>query len=140
VNEPYVLLVEDREEDIELTLRAFKRARLLNEIVVKRDGVDALEFLRTAEPPALMLIDINMPRMNGIELLQNVRELERLRFVPAIMLTSSPEERDLIAAYDRGANSYVRKPVASADFADLIGRLGMYWIVMNQLPAGKPPP
>jgi two-component system response regulator len=133
-------LVEDREEDIELTLRAFKRARLLNEIVVKRDGVEALEFLGAAAVPALMLIDINMPRMNGIELLAHIRGVERLRFVPAIMLTSSPEERDLIAAYDRGANSYVRKPVASADFADLIGRLGMYWIVMNQLPAGKPPP
>jgi CheY-like chemotaxis protein len=140
LNEPYVLLVEDREEDIELTLRAFKRARLLNEIVVKHDGVEALEYLRTADAPALMLIDINMPRMNGIELLQHVRALEHLRFVPAIMLTSSPEERDLIASYDRGANSYVRKPVASADFADLIGRLGMYWIVMNQLPATKSSP
>jgi two-component system response regulator len=140
LDEPYVLLVEDRQEDIELTLRAFKRAHLLNEIVVMHDGVEALEFLRTAEAPQLMLIDINMPRMNGIELLQNVRAIERLRFVPAIMLTSSPEERDLIASYDRGANSYVRKPVASADFADLIGRLGMYWIVMNQLPAPKPQP
>lgn len=135
-----MLLVEDRPEDVELTLRAFKLAHLTNEIVVKNDGVEALEFLRRAEAPALMLIDVNIPRMDGIELLAHARAIEHLRFVPAIMLTVSHEEHDLIASYDRGANSYVRKPVTSADFSDLIGRLGTYWIDMNQLPARHPAP
>jgi len=140
VNDAYILLVEDRPEDVELTLRAFKRARLVNEIVVRNDGVEALEFLQDAEAPALILVDINMPRMNGIMLLEQVRKLDHLRFVPIVMLTSSDEERDLIASYDRGANSYVRKPVTFSDFADLIARLGMYWVVLNEVPARSPRP
>lgn len=140
MNDAYILLVEDRPEDVELTLRAFKRARLVNEIVVRNDGVEALEFLQDAEAPALILVDINMPRMNGIMLLEQVRKLDHLRFVPIVMLTSSDEERDLIASYDRGANSYVRKPVTFSDFADLIARLGMYWVVLNEVPARSPRP
>jgi len=139
MNDAYILLVEDRIEDVELTLRAFKRAHLINDIVVKHDGVEALEFLQTAEPPALMLIDISMPRMTGIQLLERVRKLEHMRHVPAVMLTSSAEERDLVASYDSGANSYVRKPVTFTDFADLIARLGMYWIVLNESPGTARP-
>jgi two-component system response regulator len=144
VNDAYILLVEDRQEDIELTLRAFKKAHIVNEIVVKRDGVEALEFLESlaatgtrpaGEIPALILLDVSMPRMGGVALLENVRRLSHVRFVPVVMLTSSNEERDLVASYDRGANSYVRKPVTFADFAALIARLGMYWIVTNEVPA-----
>ena len=139
MNDSYILLVEDRAEDVELTLRAFKRAHLANEIVVKNDGVEALEYLQNAEPPALMLIDISMPRMNGIQLLERVRKLDHMRYVPAVMLTSSAEEQDLVASYERGANSYVRKPVTFTDFADLIGRLGMYWVVLNEIPQNTKP-
>ena len=134
MNDAYILLVEDRMEDVELTLRAFKRAHLANEIVVKNDGVEAIGFLEKAEPPALMLVDISMPRMNGIQLLERVRQMPHLKYVPVIMLTSSTEEQDLVASYDRGANSYVRKPVTFADFTELIARLGMYWIVLNEVP------
>ncbi len=144
MNDAYILLVEDRQEDIELTLRAFKKAHIVNEIVVKRDGVEALEFLESlaatgtraaGETPALILLDVSMPRMGGVALLENLRKLQHVRFVPVVMLTSSNEERDLVASYDRGANSYVRKPVTFADFAALIARLGMYWIVTNEIPA-----
>jgi two-component system response regulator len=143
VNDAYILLVEDRQEDIELTLRAFKKAHIVNEIVVKRDGVEALEFLEglaatgtrpAGEIPALILLDVSMPRMGGVALLESLRKLQHVRFVPVVMLTSSNEERDLVASYDRGANSYVRKPVTFADFAALIARLGMYWIVTNEIP------
>lgn len=130
-----ILLVEDRDEDAELTVRAFRRARLENEIVVKCDGYEALEYLETSSPPAMVLVDINMPRMNGIRLLERIRQIDRLRSVPVIMLTSSLEERDLIACYDRGASSYLRKPVARADFAELIAHLGLHWMVLNKRPA-----
>ncbi len=144
MNDAYILLVEDRQEDVELTLRAFKKAHIVNEIVVKRDGVEALEFLEALAPtevrpageiPALILLDVSMPRMGGVALLEKLRKLAHVRFVPVVMLTSSNEERDLVASYDRGANSYVRKPVTFADFAALIARLGMYWIVTNEIPA-----
>jgi two-component system, response regulator len=131
---PHVLLVEDREEDIELTLRAFDRARLGNEVVVKRNGFEALEYLRHGRIPALILADVNMPLMNGIDFLEEVRRTARLRLVPVIMLSTSTEDRDMIASYERGANGYVRKPAMFSDFTDLIARLGMYWIVMNQTP------
>jgi two-component system response regulator len=134
VTEQYILLVEDREEDIELMLRSFKRSHLMNEIVVKRDGVEALEHLERAEAPALILTDINMPRMNGIALVAAIRKIDRLRYVPIVMLTSSSEEPDLLASYERGANSYVLKPVRFSDFTELMDRLGMYWLVLNEAP------
>ncbi len=145
MNDAYILLVEDRAEDIELTLRAFKRAHIVNEIVVMRDGLEALEYLQGGGPiagaaapvPALILLDINMPRMGGVALLERIRKLDTIRYVPIVMLTSSNEEKDLLACYDRGANSYIRKPVTSTDFADLIARLGMYWIVMNEIPRSR---
>ena len=134
VTDAYILLVEDRAEDIELMLRSFKRSRLCNEIVVRRDGVEALEYLQNAEAPAFILTDINMPRMDGIAFTHNVRKIERLRFIPIVMLTNSSEEPDLIASYECGANSYVLKPVRFADFTELIDRLGMYWLVLNHAP------
>jgi CheY-like chemotaxis protein len=137
------LLVEDREEDIELTLRAFKKAHLGNEVIVKRDGLEAIAFLEelatdgnnVRQPPTLILLDVSMPRMSGIEVLEAIRKLPHLRFVPIVMLTSSNEERDLIASYENGANSYVRKPVAFVEFTALIEQLGMYWVVTNEVPS-----
>ncbi len=139
----YILLVEDREEDIELTLRAFKKAHLGNEVIVKRDGLEAIAFLEelatdgnnVRQPPTLILLDVSMPRMSGIEVLEAIRKLPHLRFVPIVMLTSSNEERDLIASYENGANSYVRKPVAFVEFTALIEQLGMYWVVTNEVPS-----
>ena len=140
MTEPYILLVEDREEDVELMLRSFKRSHLGNEVVVKRDGVEALEYLEQAAAlPALILSDISMPRMNGIELVAAVRKIDRLRYVPIVMLTSSKEEPDLSASYQRGANSYVLKPVKFQDFTELVERLGMYWLVTNQAPNSDRP-
>jgi CheY-like chemotaxis protein len=141
----YILLVEDREEDIELTLRAFKKAHLGNEIVVKRDGLEAITFLEglagdgtmARQPPTLILLDVSMPRMSGIEVLESIRKMPHLRCVPVVMLTSSNEERDLIASYEHGANSYVRKPVAFVDFTSLIEQLGMYWVVTNEVPSSQ---
>jgi CheY-like chemotaxis protein len=135
------LLLEDRDEDVELTLRAFKKARILNEVVVKRDGIEALEFLEglaniKGQPkpaPTVILLDINTPRMNGIDLLERIRKLEHLRFVPVVMFTSSNEQRDLVACYERGANSYVQKPVG--EFSSLIEYLVKYWATMNSTPA-----
>ena len=147
VNDAYILLVEDREEDIELTLRSFKRAHIVNEIVVKRDGVEALEYLEAlagpageplGEIPALILLDVSMPRMNGIALLEKLRKLNHVRYVPVVMLTSSAEESDLLACYDRGANSYLRKPVAHGEFTSMVERLGMYWVLTNETPPGSP--
>jgi CheY-like chemotaxis protein len=151
VSDAYILLVEDREDDVELTLRAFKKAHIANDIVVKRDGLEALAFLEALaagaagaawqngdgrrDLPTLILLDVSMPRMSGIEVLERIRALDYLRCVPVVMLTSSNEERDLVASYEYGANSYVRKPVAFTDFAALIARLGMYWIVTNEVPS-----
>jgi CheY-like chemotaxis protein len=141
VNDAYILLVEDREEDVELTLRAFKKSHILNEIVVKRDGLEAIEFLESLgtasrrDLPVLVLLDVSMPRMNGIEVLERIRRVDFLRCVPVVMLTSSNEESDLVASYEHGANSYVRKPVAFHDFAALIARLGIYWVVTNEVPS-----
>jgi len=122
-------------------LRAFKKARILNQVVVKRDGVEALEFLQALASgegapkpgPTLILLDINTPRMNGIDLLEHIRKLEHLRFVPVVMFTSSNEQRDLVACYERGANSYVQKPVG--EFSSLIDYLIMYWASVNKTPA-----
>jgi CheY-like chemotaxis protein len=122
-------------------LRAFKKARILNEVVVKRDGVEALEFLKSLASgegapkpsPIVILLDINTPRMNGIDLLEHIRKLEHLRFVPVVMFTSSNEQRDLVACYERGANSYVQKPVG--EFSSLIDYLVMYWATVNKTPA-----
>jgi two-component system response regulator len=140
VNASFILLIEDRDEDIELTLRAFAKAEIHNEILVKRDALEALDFLDAlagGEPsarPTLILLDVNMPLMSGITLLDRIRAMDHLRSVPVVMLTSSNEERDLVAAYERGANSYLRKPVAHSEFAAMIARLGTYWIVTNETP------
>jgi len=143
LNESFVLLVEDREEDVELTLRAFGKAGVSNRVEVVRDGIEAIEFLEGSgsfpesnryEAPAMMLVDINLPRLNGIQFVRRVRNMDRLRYVPVIMVTSSNEPLDLRASYDSGANSFVRKPVSTADFSSAISRICGYWLEINETP------
>lgn len=139
----YILLVEDRGEDVELTLRAFQKAGITNRIQVIHDGMEALEFLEGVHPlasdiqgipPALMLVDVKLPRMDGIQLLQRVRKLDKMRYVPIIMVTSSSEPFDLRESYDSGANSFIRKPASSAEFTQVIGRMCEYWLGVNETP------
>ena len=138
-----ILLVEDNPDDAKLTLRAFKRNNMLNPIVVARDGVEALDFLfargdyaeRAGKPlPALILLDLKLPRLDGLGVLKAVRGDERTRLVPVVILTSSKEEQDLAQGYSLGANSYVRKPVDFAEFQEAVRLLGIYWLMTNQPP------
>ena len=138
-----ILLVEDNADDEALTLRAFKKNGIANPIVVVRDGAEALDYLfarnnyqdRTpAELPAVVLLDLNLPKLGGIDVLRQIRSDERTRRLPVVVLTSSKEERDLISCYDSGANSYVKKPVDFVNFMVAVRQLGMYWLVLNQSP------
>lgn len=135
-----ILLVEDQDDDVELTLRAFRQNRLANEVVVARDGIEALEWLHGTEPDgsrrhaALVLLDLKLPRMDGLEVLQRIRADDHTRFVPVVMLTSSSEEQDLVASYEQGANSYVRKPVDFERFVESARQLGLYWLMLNESP------
>ena len=137
---PYLLLVEDNPSDVVLTLRAFEKQGVSNEIRVARDGAEALEFLfGTGEgpPPALplvVLLDLKLPRVSGLDVLRQIRAHERTRLVPVVIMTSSSEQRDVIEGYGLGANSYVRKPVNSAEFGEAVRQLGLYWILLNHPP------
>jgi CheY-like chemotaxis protein len=137
-----VLLVEDNPDDRDLTLRAFDRHRFGNEVVVADDGQAALDYLLAPGPdgclrplPELVLLDLKLPRVDGLEVLRRVRAEERTRLLPVVVLTSSAEESDLVRSYALGANSYVQKPVSFTDFLDASRQLGMYWLVLN-----RPPP
>jgi CheY-like chemotaxis protein len=129
-----ILLVEDNPDDEELTLRALRKQNIANEIVVARDGVEALDYLTKADNPLpnLVLLDLNLPKVGGLEVLQRMRSETRTRFLPVVVLTSSDEDRDLIDGYRLGANSYVRKPVDFNQFLDAVRNLGLYWLVLNQ--------
>jgi two-component system response regulator len=131
-----ILLVEDNPDDIELTLRAFRRNGLRADVQVARDGVEAEEalFADETDPPALVLLDLKLPRLNGLEVLKALREHPQTSTIPVVVLTSSVEEEDLVAAYRLGANSYIRKPVEFGAFLDAVHQLGMYWLVLNQTP------
>ncbi len=140
---PVILLVEDNPDDEALTLRALRRANVGNDIVVARDGVDALEYLfgtgayagrDTSDLPQVVLLDLKLPRIDGLEVLRRVRADERTRLLPVVILTSSNEERDRIDGYKLGANSYVRKPVDFNEFVDAVRQLGLYWLLLNQPP------
>ncbi len=141
--EKVILLVEDNSDDELLTLRALKRSNVLNKVIVARDGVEALDYLLgrgeyaerdTAEQPQLILLDIKLPRLDGLEVLRQIRENPLTRLLPVVMLTSSSEEQDLIASYGLGANSFIRKPVDFTQFADAVGHLKLYWLVLNEPP------
>ena len=138
-----ILLVEDNPDDVVLTLRAFKRNNMLNPIDVARDGVEALDFLfargtqvgRAGKPlPALIILDLKLPKLDGLGVLRAVREDQLTKLIPVVILTSSKEEQDLINGYSLGANSYVRKPVNFTEFVEATRVLGIFWLTMNQLP------
>ncbi len=136
-----ILLVEDNPNDIELTRRALARHQIANELVVAHDGVEALDYLFGKEGetqrrlPAVVLLDLKLPRVDGIEVLREIRASGRTRFLPVVILTTSNEERDIVDGYSLGANSYICKPVDFEQFSEAIRQLGMYWLVLNQPPA-----
>ncbi|HEY6195746.1 MAG TPA: response regulator [Candidatus Eisenbacteria bacterium] len=140
-----VLLAEDSVKDVELTLEALGEHRLANEVVVARDGAEAWDYLtcrgkfasRPPGNPAVVLLDLKMPKMDGLEVLKCMRADERLKAVPVVMLTSSNEERDVVKSYELGVNAYVVKPVAFEDFITAIKNLGLFWAVVNQPPPGS---
>jgi len=137
-----ILIVDDSRNDIELAISALSEKNLANEVVVAEDGVEALDFLYKRGKftnhqngnPVVILLDIKMPRMDGIEVLKHIRSEQRFRLIPVIMVTSSAEEKDLVESYKLGANSYVVKPVDIVQFIDAIKVLGQYWAVINQPP------
>ncbi len=143
MSDKVILLVEDNPDDVELTLHAFASNRILNPVVTARDGVEALEYLfgtgghagRDARvQPAVVLLDLKLPRIDGLEVLRRIRGDERTRLLPVVILTSSNEDRDRIEGYALGANSYVRKPVDFDEFVRAAGQLGLYWLMLNRPP------
>lgn len=141
--EKMILLVEDNADDEELTIRALKKNNVTNSLVVARDGEEALDFLfgtgayagrDTAVVPGLVLLDLKLPKIDGLEVLRRIRADERTRRMPVTVLTSSKEEQDLIKSYDLGANSYIRKPVDFNQFTEAVRQLGMYWLMLNEVP------
>ena len=131
---PVIVLIEDNPDDETLTLRAFKQHGIANEVVVLRDGVEALAWLLAADAPAphLVLLDLKLPRIDGLEVLRRLRSEAATSLLPIVILTSSDEERDLIESYRLGANSYIRKPVDFEQFTEAVRQLGLYWLVLNQ--------
>ena len=138
-----ILLVEDNPDDEALTLRALKRNNIANEVMVARDGVEALEYLfatgahagRDASAmPLVVLLDLKLPKLDGLEVLRRLRADERTRLLPVVILTSSAEQQDLVNGYSLGANSYVRKPVDFVQFTEAVRQLGLYWLVLNERP------
>jgi two-component system, response regulator len=137
MSEKTILLVEDNPDDEALMLRAFKQSKLANRIEVARDGVEALDRLLGPEAhhlPTLVILDLKLPKVDGLEVLRRVRAAERTRSLPVVVLTSSREEQDLVESYRLGANSYVRKPVDFVQFAGAVQTLGLYWLVVNEAP------
>lgn len=140
-----ILLVEDNPHDLELTLVALERSQLANDVIVKRDGAEALDYLlrrgehqsRDDGNPAVLLLDLKLPKVDGLEVLKTVRETPGLRSIPVVMLTSSREEPDLMRAYEMGVNAYVVKPVEFKDFVAAISDLGVFWAVLNEPPPGS---
>ena len=142
-----ILLVEDNTDDVLLTLRALQRANILNEVVVARDGAEALDYLTSegqyagrdvSDLPVVVLLDLKMPRMGGLEFLEKIRKIKALKFLPVVILTSSKEDRDICESYNLGANSYIQKPVDFNQFVESIRTLGLYWLVLNVSPPGGP--
>ena len=138
-----ILLVEDNPDDVQLTRRSLRKNNILNEVVVAKDGVEALDFLfgrgvhtgrDLKQLPVVVLLDIKLPRIDGIEVLRTIRQDERTRLLPVVILTSSKEESDLLNGYRLGANSYVRKPVDFVQFNEAIKHLGLFWLLWNEAP------
>jgi two-component system, response regulator len=131
-----IVLVEDNPDDQTLTLRALKKQNLANDIIVLSDGVEALEYLLDPEKPLpnLVLLDLKLPKLDGLQLLRRLRNEPRTQLLPVVVLTSSDEDRDVIEGYRLGANSYIRKPVDFNQFSEAVRQLGLYWLVLNQAP------
>jgi two-component system response regulator len=141
MNDKVILLVEDNPDDEALTLRALKKNNIQNDVVVARDGVEALDYLfgtggysgrDVSKMPSVTLLDLKLPKVDGLEVLERVRADERTRFLPIVILTSSKEEQDLINGYRLGANSYIRKPVDFSQFIEAVRQLGLYWLLLNE--------
>jgi len=140
-----ILLVEDNPNDVELTKRALQKAHTNSELIIAGDGIEAVKYFfgehdnngcLIEDLPALVLLDLNLPRFNGFEVLRRMRAEKKTKQIPVIILTSSNEEKDIISGYDLGANSFVRKPVKFAEFAEVIRIVGLCWLVINQTPSG----
>ena len=138
-----ILLVEDNPDDIELTIRALTKNNIKNEVIVAQDGVEALDYLLGRgkykgrdlnEMPAVTLLDLKLPKIDGLEVLQQIRSNELTKLLPVVILTSSKEEKDILNGYSLGVNSYVRKPVDFNDFAEAVRSLGLYWLLYNETP------
>jgi two-component system response regulator len=138
-----ILLVEDNPRDEALTMRALKKSNIANEVVIVRDGVEALDYLfatgkyegrDTGVVPQLILLDLKLPKMDGLQVLKSMREDDRTKLLPVVVFTSSSEEEDMLKSYDLGANSYVRKPVDFDQFSDATRQLGIYWLLLNEPP------
>lgn len=143
MNAKIILLVEDNPDDEELTLMALEKNNILNEVMVVRDGEEALEFLFGNGPgssisrkvlPAIVLLDLKLPKVTGLEVLQQIRGNQRTRMLPVVVLTSSKEDKDVIESYSLGCNSYVRKPVNFSMFVEATRQLGLYWLLLNEAP------
>ncbi len=141
----YILLIEDNPNDEKLTLRALDKNNIANEVVVMRDGAEALDYLfgvgahagrDTDQKPAVVLLDLKLPKVDGLQVLRRLREDNRTKLLPVVVMTSSREERDLVESYSLGANSYIRKPVDFNQFSEAIRQLGLYWLVLNEIPGG----
>ena len=139
----HILLVEDNPDDEALTLRSLRKVNIVNEVFVVHDGADALDYLfcsrahaarDPSDAPALVILDLKLPKISGLEVLQRLKTDERTRLLPVVVLTSSSEERDLVESYRLGANSYIRKPVDYAKFIDAVRNLGLYWLLLNDPP------
>lgn len=138
-----ILLVEDNPDDVVLTLRAFKKNNVANEVVVAGDGLEALDYLfgtgkfnerDMSSMPAVILLDLKLPKMDGLNVLERMRADERTKLIPVVILTSSKEEQDIVGSYSLGANSYIRKPVDFNKFVEAVRHLELYWLVLNELP------
>jgi two-component system response regulator len=143
MSEPIILLVEDNADDELLTVRAFKKSNVANKVVVARDGVEALDWLFATGDhagrdlsiePQIVLLDLKLPRLDGLEVLRRIRADARTALLPVIIMTSSKEDEDIVRSYELGANSYIRKPVEFDRFAEAVKNLGIYWLVLNQRP------
>ena len=143
MEEKIILLVEDNPDDVDLTLRALKKNNITNKVIVAKDGVEALDYLHgtgmyagrdTKELPVVIMLDLKLPKINGMEVLRNIRQDELNRLIPVVILTSSVEQKDVVEGYKLGANSYIRKPVDFEQFVEAVKILGLYWTLWNEPP------
>ncbi len=143
MNNKVILLVEDNPDDVKLTMRALKKSNVLNEVIVAQDGAEALDYLFCTGKysdrdknvmPQVVLLDLKMPKVDGLEVLKRMRADERTRLLPVVVLTTSSEDKDRVGSYKLGANSYVRKPVDFNQFVEAVQQLGLYWLVLNETP------